>query len=796
MKRLLWSVVLAVSAAGCTPDVPGVGCASDSDCPETSVCLDSVCFENTCTPECGPAEQCVRTRCETIFTGLRLDSPSPGAAPAAEYTVTASLEFAEGRTAQLPAQLTLTATDESQNVSESALALVAGSTKYEGKFEPPREGRYRLQVTSPELGLSSDPVEVTVAWCPGGCASAETCRRDGCGPSFSGIELLAPAENQTVGANVEVTAKLLRVADATGVPPATLTLHAGSQTVELTSSGAEGYSGLWLPTQGGPHTLKVSSPELELESASITVVVDNTAPVFAIRVLSEPQRLPHEVDPDPAYDAALRRDEDALVEISSVDADVDPASVKLAVKGTSGEPKVFDTEEATSCESSAAFCRTASIPLGDPALVMNAFRGEFTASVSGTDLVGNESAAAETTFKVTRWKWAFEARPYLKSAPAIGARGDIYIGETLPGGKVYSISPDGTLNWDFQTAGEVTASIAVGELDGKETAFIAGTAADGNGAIWAIDGSNLAAQPLCSAGKNVEASVALTTTKFGSEASPLTTAVAVVNDNEGAVLLAVRPQASIKCIPFPLNELSGSRTGVAASIDQLWFGDAVGNVQGFEFGNSGWSQLGGWPVLVGAGNAPANPIVTASGIAGGGGVGVGRLFSIPLNGGSPVHFETQSPTWNMVQTSAKELVAGTDSGKLFFASEDLQGTPRSVSLSGAIIGAPAIGADKRLYVSTRGSKLYALTSSGTVDWELDLGHASESSPALDCARHPDGSIDPSRPGTLYVGTDGGKLFAMVVDSKGIDVDAPWPKLHRDPRNSSNASVDLRQFECK
>ena len=112
------------------------------------------------------------------------------------------------------------------------------------------------------------------------------------------------------------------------------------------------------------------------------------------------------------------------------------------------------------------------------------------------------------------------------------------------------------------------------------------------------------------------------------------------------------------------------------------------------------------------------------------------------------------------------------------------------------MGAPAIGSDGSIYVSTQAAKFKALDESGIILWSIDLSGASESSPALDCSRDDLGAAKPGRPGVAYVGSDGGFLYAFITDSRGIDTRSPWPKFHRDPRNTADASLDLAaEFTC-
>ena len=48
-------------------------------------------------------------------------------------------------------------------------------------------------------------------------------------------------------------------------------------------------------------------------------------------------------------------------------------------------------------------------------------------------------------------KWTFQAGGPVKSSPAIGSDGTIYVGSNAA--KVYAINPNGTKKWDFPTGG-------------------------------------------------------------------------------------------------------------------------------------------------------------------------------------------------------------------------------------------------------------------------------------------------------------------------------------------------------
>ncbi|HEY0093426.1 MAG TPA: hypothetical protein VGB96_03845, partial [Archangium sp.] len=77
-----------------------------------------------------------------------------------------------------------------------------------------------------------------------------------------------------------------------------------------------------------------------------------------------------------------------------------------------------------------------------------------------------------------------------------------------------------------------------------------------------------------------------------------------------------------------------------------------------------------------------------------------------------------------------------------------------------------------------------------VAWRFESGAPIEASMNLDCARGPDGGVTPGMPGVLYAVTRSGNVHALIVDSPGLDPDAPWPKYQHDARNTGNPTTPL------
>jgi hypothetical protein len=97
--------------------------------------------------------------------------------------------------------------------------------------------------------------------------------------------------------------------------------------------------------------------------------------------------------------------------------------------------------------------------------------------------------------------------------------------------------------------------------------------------------------------------------------------------------------------------------------------------------------------------------------------------------------------------------------------------------------ADGAGGRPAIYATTSKGRLVALDASGTVLWSgvLDAGGGALGFPAIAPAPATPATALP----TLYAGSASGKLYRVVVDT-GLDPAAPWPKAHRDPKNTGAA----------
>jgi outer membrane protein assembly factor BamB len=143
-----------------------------------------------------------------------------------------------------------------------------------------------------------------------------------------------------------------------------------------------------------------------------------------------------------------------------------------------------------------------------------------------------------------------------------------------------------------------------------------------------------------------------------------------------------------------------------------------------------------------------------------------------------------------------DLLVGTNDGKLHrlekaAAWNDAWSTAPSLGAAVRGVAVSAPDADGVVaYATTAQGRLYAVGQDGKVIWSTSaepapepLGISALSFPTIAPA---DGAGVGSLP-TLYAGSDDGHVYAVVVDA-GLDPASPWPKAHRDLRNTSNADA--------
>ncbi len=663
---------------------------------------------------------------------------------------------------------------------------------------------------------------------------------------YSALNILTLTESTVVGEGpIPVQARLELEPGARPIYPAQLNLTVtpvtgGAPTLLALDSTAEGtYGAEWTPPPGeGSYTFLVSHPEEWGPSSSARVTVDRTAPALSLQVPDAQPSAPTNgftyADPMATSRPAWPRDQTVTVRVESDSADLDPTSVRVVVKGHAGGTNVTDltVRPATPCTGK-LYCGSVDVPLWRPGL--EAFRGEFQLDVMAKDKVGNERSTS-ASIPVTRWKWAFDgASGPILSSPAIGEKGTLYFGTSGPNGKVLALNPEGTRKWEAQL-GPVLTSPAVGN---SELLYVGVTPSDGKGIMYALDtnGGTVSSctlssttyilGPLVSAVTLAQIPIdATTSVETGiAYANPPSSASSGFNSGGFFMFQATHPDASKRCSMIIKVEQVHPGANIVAKGRDFYFGhqydstseDGVDAPDTFELmsqrhnlGGAGWTGNPdfGRPstglLLSGLVLAEDDLLVGAAGSTS---PAQGGLIALSASRGQfrwrfPTTFSGPGPVRNLTIGTGNTAFFGREvtTGSAALTAFDLTSqTPRvSAPNAGSFPGAPVLGSSGILYTASAtgpAANVGEVSAWSANDlsprWKLSdsVGRA-HASPALDCARNPDGAPAEARVGVLYVPALDGRMYALIVDSPGLEKNAPWPKYQRDARNTGNTATPV------
>ncbi len=555
------------------------------------------------------------------------------------------------------------------------------------------------------------------------------------------VALAAPAAGGWIGSGAVTVRATLRVqASGRPEPPALELLAGGAAAASLPRVGPGSYQGSWTAPAGTPDPVLLSAvaargtPD-EAASAPVAVRVDLEAPVF-----SAPS----------AGCAAAPCVRDAAMRIQAGVADPNLAAVSASLDLDPSRPLAL---------SRAGGPWRADVDLaGWP---FPALSRDVVVTLTATDAAGNRAVLA-LPVPVTRVRWSYDAGAPVTS-PAVMEDGTLVLGLAATTNQLRALGPDGSLLWQATVGtGFVTAAPSVG----PSAIWVASM----DGHVYAVkrDGTAILNGSGCATGGAVQGTPAVgvgnpETVFAGSAAgriyaidagstcmrSPLTDAFAAspVVDSTSTVLAATATAILHQYVyDGAFTELWNSSVGVNVSAPIAL--DASGNA---------WTGSQDARVDV---TTPAGATTTARTLG-------GSVVDSPivLAGGDVV-----------VGDQAKVLHRLHPDGSPAWAVEPVLGGP--VLAPVALAGGPAA-----LLVPTAAGTLHAVAADGTVLWSGALTAGQSLREAA--VRLP----APGAPGTAYLGAADGKLYAVAVEGQ-LDTAAPWPKAHRDPRNSSCAGGPL------
>ncbi len=338
-------------------------------------------------------------------------------------------------------------------------------------------------------------------------------------------------------------------------------------------------------------------------------------------------------------------------------------------------------------------------------------------------------------------KWTFRALGSLRSSPALGPDGTLYVGSSDY--HLYAVNPDGSQKWAFPGQSLFASSPALGP-DG--TIYVGCSdyhlyAVNPNGSLkWAF------ATPY-----RVRSSPAL-----GPDGAIYVTA-------ENGSLYALRPDGAQKWA-FPLAGGRSSPTvGPDGTIyvgadDQKLYALRPDGTQKWALATSGYAAFS--PAL-----GPDGTLYLLS--------GDGSLWAVRPDGTQKWSLSIGGPDssyWYSTPSLGADgtIYVGSNNGSLY-----------AVSPGGAVLwtyptgdrvySSPAVGADGTVFFSSTDGNLYALNPNGSKRWSFSTGGGT-SSPVIG----PDG--------TVYVGAGDGILYALNSESPGL-ARSTWPMFRQNPRHT-------------
>jgi outer membrane protein assembly factor BamB len=312
-------------------------------------------------------------------------------------------------------------------------------------------------------------------------------------------------------------------------------------------------------------------------------------------------------------------------------------------------------------------------------------------------------------------KWSYLTGDVLRSSPAIGLDGSVYVGGRDT--KFYVINADGSLKWAYTIGGVVYSSPAIG-TDG--TVYV------GSDKLSAI---------------NPDGSLKweYTTLSWNASSPAICVDGTVYEAGWNNKLNAVNPDGSLKWA-YTTGDMMESSAALGAD-GTAYVGGLDDNLYAINpDGNLKWAYPTGADVH-------SSPSIGADGT-----VYVGSddnsLYAINPDGSLKWTYVTAGIVYSSPALGTDGTVyVGSNDHKLHAINPD--GSLQWAYTTGLNVrSSPAIGADGTVYVGSDDGKLYSINTDGSLKWACTTGNIVESSPAI------------GADGTVYVGSNDYKLYAV------------------------------------
>ncbi len=373
-----------------------------------------------------------------------------------------------------------------------------------------------------------------------------------------------------------------------------------------------------------------------------------------------------------------------------------------------------------------------------------------------TTVLLQHSVAFATT---NGWPLSLGANVKIQSSPAIASDGTIYVGTIgSDSNNLFAISPNGSKKWECPIAGSISSSPAIA-ADG--TIYVGST----DKSFYAItpDGKQKWAFPT---GDSIYSSPAIAadgTIYVGSNDKSL---YAITSDRK-------------KKWALPTGGRISSSPAIAA--DGTIY---VGSADKFLYaitpeGKKKWALPTG-------GSITSSPAIAADGTIYVGS-NDGNLYAISPSGKEKWRFEFgKSVTINnsaVITEDGTIIIAAAN--KLYALSPNREEKWILFDGTNSMFTSAAVASDGTIYIS-QGHNLYAVDSKKPTEVPVliaDTGNFIRSSPTI------------SSDGTVYFGSDDGKLYAVKTNSGGL-ASTPWPKFRKDIENTGRGeSIEASQTQA-